>query len=284
MTINTPHPAESWFAGGPDATTVDPAQAAKDVRWDGDMGASVGAEAYAAAQQRWNADGRELFHGYRTEVLRCAELASDVNIVAVRWRASWSPEGVVWLENVANVCGWELERFDIGDLRGELSTFSWRAVGSLLSTAVTTGQLRLPLANVEGRTELRIDPATQKVVSLTERVDLVADADGGRLLNRKVAQELAAWLDVCRRPCAVDPDEWAATVRSRCLSGVPGAGVLDVDPSEDGPAAAAVFALVAALLLGALTGALAEPLGNEPGFFGGSVCDELSATAAADGW
>lgn len=268
-----PSLAASWLASG-DATTLPAHALAADVRYRGDLGTISGAGAYAAARARWASDGHELFRNYRTEVLRCTLLAGTTT-VAVRWRASWSPEGVLWLERLAGLCGWRLERFDPPADR--VATFSWRAVGALLSTAVSSGVLRLPLSAVEGRSELLIERGV--CVAISESVDLVLEARRGKLLNRRVAQELAAFLDVCRRPEDIDPDDWAATVRTSCLSGVPGAGVLDVDPSEDGPAAVGVFALGTASLLAASIGAL----GRETGVFGSTICDEV-AGAASEGW
>ena len=75
------------------------------------------------------------------------------------------------------------------------------------------------------------------IISLKESIDLVSEADKGRLQNRRVAQEVASWIDVSRRPpekeFGIDANEWAGVVRQRMLMGVPGAGALDVDPNED---------------------------------------------------
>jgi len=38
------------------------------------------------------------------------------------------------------------------------------------------------------------------IFSVTESLDLVWEADKNRLQNRRVAQELASWIDVSRRP------------------------------------------------------------------------------------
>ena len=47
---------------------------------------------------------------------------------------------------------------------------------------------------------------------------------------------------MARRPDESPPEEWAAAVRARVLAGVPGAGVLDVEPMdpEDGGQRSAV--------------------------------------------
>lgn len=67
----------------------------------------------------------------------------------------------------------------------------------------------------------------------------MAEADKNILQNRRVAQELAAWLDVCRPP-EQDEDEWESMFRQQILPGVPGAGALDVDPNADNEAGIAV--------------------------------------------
>ena len=90
----------------------------------------------------------------------------------------------------------------------------------------------LPRATIEGVARLRFaDDGT--LLSHDERLDFVADADSRVLRNRLCATDAAAFLDVCRRPSADDPDEWAARTRERVLVGVPGAGTLDIDPAED---------------------------------------------------
>jgi len=65
---------------------------------------------------------------------------------------------------------------------------------------------------------------------------------------------LASWIDVSRRPplgmecdIIVDAeDEWVGIVRQRILTGVAGAGPLDVDPNEDDsePIIALIFGII----------------------------------------
>ena len=108
----------------------------------------------------------------------------------------------------------------------------------------------------------------------------------GRLLNRRAAQDVAEYLDVARRPDDVDPDEWAASVRARVLAGVPGAGVLDVEPMdpEDGgrePAVAlAAFALVTGVAAVAVAGFVSgEATGVSFGDnVNSAICDEMMAS------
>ena len=94
------------------------------------------------------------------------------------------------------------------------------------------------------------------IISLKESIDLVSEADKGRLENRRVAQEVASWIDVSRRPpekeFGIDANEWAGVVRQRMLMGVPGAGALDVDPNEDdveGGIALLIFGVICVAVL-----------------------------------
>ena len=135
-----------------------------------------------------------------------------------------------------------VRRVDSLDRAQEISAFSWSAVGRLLARALQ-GTLLVPVSAVSGRTELTFD-AAGRCTRHVERLDQVADADGRRLRNRRVTQDAAVFMDVCRRPHgAVEPEEWAAAVSARVLSGVPGAGVLDVDPNADDATPAAFLAV-----------------------------------------
>ena len=121
-----------------------------------------------------------------------------------------------------------------------------------------------------------------RVTVQRESVDLVALADANGLRNRRAAQDVATWLDF-RRPSTVEPEEWAAIVRARVLSRVPGAGTLDIEPMSnetEGPLALSLFALVMAAALGA---SLYIGLGGDHGAtgaageWGASICDEVGA-------
>ena len=143
---------------------------------------------------------------------------------------------------------------------------------------------RLPASAVEARASLSLRQGV--CVRHSEALDLVATAASGRLLNRRAAQDVAEYLDVARRPDDVAPEEWAARVRARVLAGVPGAGVLDVEPMdpEDGgrePAVAlAAFALVTGVAAVAVAGALSgEATGVSFGDNDNSaICDEMMAS------
>ena len=261
-----------------DCTMLPPEALAPTVAYRGDIARLDGAAVYAEDASRWHDDLRSELDAYSTRLLRC-ELLDD-ETVAFRWRAEWSGEQLRWLVGAAAALGWQVERFDV-DAR-TVSSFSWRATATMFATAARTGTLRLPWAAVEGRGVVRLDAASGAVVEHVESIDLCALADRGQLLNRRAAADAATFMDF-RRPRAVDPDEWAADVAARVLSGVPGAGVLDIEPSADdreGVAALGAFGLVAAA---ALAGSLAFFAGDSGsnGVFGTSLCDEV---AQSDAW
>ena len=120
----------------------------------------------------------------------------------------------------------------------------------MFGSAFQTGVITLPISRVEGSTRLKISTRERTItlggnnctrLSIKESIDLVREGDLGRLQNRKVAQELAAWLDVSRRPSGTSEESWAGIVRSRILSAVPGAGVLDIDPNDEEESASALL-------------------------------------------
>lgn len=150
---------KSWLAptpDAPDAIMLPEAACAENIHFTGDLpGASLrGVADYSAASCMWRSDCAELLGPrYTTTVLRVAQLSSDE--VTVRWRAEWSPESITWIESLAGVARWEIDRFDLDPTT--VSSFSWLAVGELFSKAALTGRIALPTASVEGLATLRLD-------------------------------------------------------------------------------------------------------------------------------
>ncbi|KAL1530515.1 hypothetical protein AB1Y20_001416 [Prymnesium parvum] len=238
-----------------DATML-PREALSDaVAFSSDCCSLSGAAAYASAAERWAADGAALLPPFHTSHTRCALLPDGA--LVVRWRAEWEPETLPWAPAVASLFQWDIKHEDLDPYAA--STFRWRALGRLLFEAAATSTLRLPASFVEGTAVFTLDERGTHVISHKERIDLVGLADSGRLLNRRCAQDCALFLDVCRRPDSVDPDDWAARVRSRVLARVPGAGVLDVEPGDDAEGAFAIgaFAIVALGVAGCIASAIA---------------------------
>ena len=203
---------------------------------------------YNAGRISRHNDCISLFGGYSSEVKRCE--AIDDNTLNIRWRATWIPAGSSWLYNLANACGWAIDKRSADP--SKVSGFSWKPVFSMFANAFATGNVTLPIAEAEGNTVVAI--RDDGAIAVTESLDLVKEADAGRLLNRRVAQEFASWLDVSRRPdeFGTNEDEWAGMVRERILLGVPGAGSLDIDPNEDdgeGAAALLIFGAFCSITL-----------------------------------
>ena len=176
-----------------------------------------------------------LFDGYDTNIIRCETI--DTSTLNIRWNATWIPAGSTWLYTLADLANWDITR-KVPDYT-KISKFSgYKAIFALFQKAFNTGCITLPISLVEGNTLLSINDygATSfdsMSISIKESIDLVSEADKCRLQNRRVAQELAEWVDASRRPPSKDYDEWASIVRQRVLTNVPGAGPLDVDPNED---------------------------------------------------
>ena len=244
---------------------------------------NVPAPAFASWARARYGDCRALFDGYDTRLLRCEILppagapSPSPPAVSLRWRAEWTPPGSAWLYALARAAGWAVDRRSPDPAR--VATFNWAAVLKLFRSAFASGEITLPVSVVEGTTvvAVRWDPrgdARGTLVSVRESIDLVEEADGRRLRNRRAAQELAAWLDVARRPpdsgvaADEDADGWAGAVRARVLAGVPGAGALDVDPNEDDAAAGIAAALFGAVCLASLALSFEYFLGGGPGAVG----------------
>lgn len=219
-----------------------------------------------------NIDCIDLFDRYESRIVRCSNLSDSVHKeLNVQWEASWVGAGSVWLFNLADQIGWNVEK-SVPD-PSRISEFSWKKVFRTFRDAFQTGTIRLPVFVVEGNTRIKLngyiegDPSS--TITLVESIDLVREADLSRLQNRIVAQEFASWLDVSRRPLKMDGEEaeWAVIVRERILSGVSGAGPLDVDPNADDPGVTALvfsgiltasFGLLYMFLLDEITGGTAQ--------------------------
>lgn len=195
-----------------------------------------------------HADCINLFDNYKTSLIRCEKL--NEQSINIRWKATWIPSGSTWLFNFATDVGWRVNRKSPDP--AVVSTFSWKAVFDTFSTAFATGNITLPISCVEGNTLLTIKQVKGEAdigkggelsVTIKESIDLVSEADKNRIQNRRVAQELASWLDVSRRPPNFNVDDWAGMVRQRILTSVPGAGALDVDPNESDAEGALVLLL-----------------------------------------
>jgi hypothetical protein len=252
----------------------------------------ISVQRYNEFTSRRHSDCIDLFDRYESTILRCELLSStrtsktQVAEYNIRWQASWVSAGGVWLFNLADSVGWKIQE-RVPDST-QVSTFSWQSVGQVFQNAFKTGTICLPVNIIQGNTYLKIlkeDDSSKVLISTSEFIDLVKEADLGRLQNRKVAQELASWLDVSRRPIDMDGKEvqWAASVRERILKGVPGAGPLDVDPNEDGPWTFLSFGFLIIIAFSLLTNSLFdEVVGNTKKL--SDLCDDAVKIEMGSGY
>ena len=198
----------------------------------------ISLEAYASFARDRHEACANLFDGYKTSLVRCELL--DETALNVRWNATWIPDGSSWLYQLVNLMKWSITTKSPDPAVPVV--FSWKSVFNVFQQAFATDDITLPVSLVEGSTVVKFSEMSE-IVTIKESIDLVTEADKNRLQNRRVAQELASWLDVRRPPDteSIGVDEWAGIVRQRILSGVPGAGALDIDPNEDGEAGVALF-------------------------------------------
>ncbi|CAG9465922.1 unnamed protein product [Pedinophyceae sp. YPF-701] len=180
-----------------------------------------GGEIYAKVFDSW---ARELKQLPRVEasVERCT--ATDAGELVARWRVTWTPASLLWLESLGEAMGWELDRRDVLDNISKVSQFSWRALFKLLGTAYATGKLRVPIAAVTGATRVAVRGDDSAVTSVRASIDQVDALLSGRLRNRRIGRDLQAFLDVL----------WVSGVGMEQLepldfSNVPGMGQFDID-------------------------------------------------------
>ena len=177
------------------------------------------------------------------------------NSALVKWNVTWVPPTSLWLEGLGKV----LDRNNIeciyvtyNHLAQKESTFSWNAVLKLLGDAIARKTLRIPLACIEGNTELTFTESINskgehQLVRISEDLSYAEDLRRGVLRNRKCAEDLRLFLETGRR-LVNDSIEWDDTVAtSFSWQSVPGSNPLDVDAVEEGPVAAVVFIGIAAL-------------------------------------
>jgi hypothetical protein len=178
--------------------------------------------------------------GVRASLQRVTLLSKDC--VRVQWNVTWVPITAVWLTRLP---AREKSYVVYNHLSSQVSTFSWKAVGDLVSTWITTGCLRIPLACIQGLTDLRFDE-NEKLVSIEEDLVYAMDLQRGALQNRKCADDLRLFLEAGRRLDSIHADDWYDRVATALVwSSVPGSGPLDMDETVEGPSAALLFVGVA---------------------------------------
>ncbi|KAI2506346.1 hypothetical protein MHU86_8074 [Fragilaria crotonensis] len=193
----------------------------------------------------------------------------DPHKIIVRWNVTWVPVSALWLEVLGNAWpGVNVVPTTYNHLSNQPCTFSWNAVGKVFLDAMASGKLRIPLACIEGTSELIFSEDDDMLVSITEELSYAQDLQRGCLLNRRCSDDLRLFLETGRRSSALE-DTWDDLIAEALpWASVPGSGSLDVTPTadgeEDGPI---VFLGVAALLLVGFTN-FAGPHLIGPSFFG----------------
>jgi hypothetical protein len=203
--------------------------------------------------QRWDRDFQSDL-GVKGALNRIS--TTSENTVIVIWNVTWVPPSALWLEEV----GKALQTSNVqtiyasyNHLSGQPSTFSWYAVGKLFTDVINKKELRVPLACIEGATELQFSKwknSTTKgtkaqerwiLTRLSEDLAYARDLRSGGLQNRKCAQDLRVFLETGRRMSETQID-WDTKIALRLpWQSVPGSNPLDVDPVEEGPTAGLYF-------------------------------------------
>ena len=200
--------------------------------------------------QFWDVDFQSDI-GVNASIGRVSAISQDT--VLVQWNVTWVPPTALWLEGIGKLLGLntaEILYITYNHLAQKESTLSWNAVFKLFGDAFAKRELRVPLACIEGTTELVFSTPSNsgqpKLIRVSEDLSYAIDLKRGVLRNRKCAQDLRLFLETGRR-LLDDAGEWDDIVAiSLPWGSVPGSNPLDVDPVEEGPMAAIVFIGIAA--------------------------------------
>lgn len=207
-----------------------------------------GAATLTQAASQWDLDFQSDL-GVNASIGRVSTLSQTV--VRVNWNVTWVPPTALWLEGVGELLKPNVETLYVtyNHLAQTPSTFSWNGVFRLLEDAIMNGKLRIPIACIEGNTELVFSNSEpdNKVVRITESLSYAEDLRRGALQNRKCSQDLRLFLEAGRRMTG-NLEEWDTKVALGLpWQSVAGFNPLDVDPVEEGPLAALAFIGFAAL-------------------------------------
>ena len=190
--------------------------------------------------------------GVTASISRISAISQDVMLV--QWNVTWVPPTALWLEGTGKLLGpnnVEIVYVSYNHQSQKESKFSWRAVFNLFVDVCTRKELRVPLACIEGTTELTFSATEKsgasKLIRISEDLSYASDLKRGVLRNRKCAQDLRLFLESGRR-LVNDPNEWVDKVAvSLPWQSVPGSSTLDIEPIEEGPVVAVAFVAIAAL-------------------------------------
>lgn len=193
----------------------------------------------------------------------------EEHVALVQWNVTWVPPTAVWIQTLGTLWpGVDVVPTTYNHLSNQINTFSWKAVYQLFANAVQHQQLPVPLACIEGTSQLTFLPQKNKLVQIKEDLVYAEELRSGRLQNRRCAADLRVFLETGRRLVMDDDDEeedWDDRV-AKCLQwqSVPGSNTLDVDPTEEGPIAAYVALTFAAMVTILFSNLMAPVLLGQP--------------------
>jgi hypothetical protein len=248
------------------------------IKWETDFGVSWGSTVD-------NDDTSNLHSNLeRISLLTGTDFQStQAAVLRMQWNVTWVPLASAWLQSLPAT---ERQYVSYNHLSGTIRTFSWRAVGDLLSTYLRTGTIRIPLACIQGITDLHVRIVSQDTSTLEKGVDhwqitridedlvYALDLQRGALLNRICANDLRLFLEIARN-CrssnsnntnnsdlkSTNDDVWYDIVATSLpWRNVPGSNYLDVDDTEEGPIAAAVFLGIVTITMSLVASWLAPEL------------------------
>ena len=180
-------------------------------------------------------EDRELTQVSRV-VLRANRISKTEAVI--RWETTFVPEKVQWMVDLGNllpnvtVC-----RYDILDKIGTRSRFTWRGLFILFKIVVREGEMRVPIAKIQGTSRLRfiVDDNGNKI-KLTrheDTLDLVNLVNQEAVQNRSITRHLLSFLDQ-RKPPGMRLEAWDERIDVRLKWRlVPGMGQFDIDGLED---------------------------------------------------
>eukprot|EP01041_Mallomonas_annulata_P004079 gene4079-8115_t len=178
---------------------------------------------------------------------RISSLSSDK--VIIQWNVSFIPENLGSIVSFSRAIGLNITFYNILDKERIRSTFSWQALGKVLTKAFWKGQVSLPHAVIRGTSEMTFSPSTTttqssqgdtdshpvswKLIQQIDKLNLIRSLDSGILKNRKLTLDLLEFVDA-QKPPWEDLNRWNDVIVRRLNVGqVPGMKQFDIDGLDD---------------------------------------------------
>lgn len=184
-------------------------------------------------------------------------------MIRVRWNVTWIPWTASWLVAVAPHRRCEYVSYT--HLSHQVSQFSWRAVGDFWKYYFQTrGTLRLPLACIQGTSDLEFRKVKQQSSPLSSQPSMPQSSKNCTTTDSSYGYKLVSVQQQQQQQHQQNLSSsslWYDTVAT-CLpwSSVPGSNVLQVDETAEGPLAAVIFLSITATTMLLVAGLLAPEL------------------------